>query len=75
MWVFRKSILSRFELESDGMPLSEEIKIKAFKHPDIKAEEVPIDYRIREGEVKLNSWRDGWNNLKFLFHLRFKRLF
>ena len=75
MWVFRKSTLSRFELESDGMPLSEEIKIKAFKHPDIRAEEVPIDYRIREGEVKLNSWRDGWNNLKFLFHLRLKGLF
>ena len=75
MWVFRRSILSRFTLESDGMPLSEEIKIKAFKHPEIKAQEIPIDYRIREGEVKLNSWRDGWNNLKFLFHLRFRGLF
>ena len=71
MWVFRKSILSIIQLESDGMPLSEEIKIKSFKHPDITAEEIPIDYRIREGEVKLNSWKDGITNLKFLFHLRF----
>lgn len=70
MWVFKKEILSKINLESDGMPLSEEIKIKAFKHPDIKAEEIPIEYRIREGEVKLNSWKDGWLNLKYLFGLR-----
>jgi len=75
MWIFRRDILSKFVLESDGMPLSEEIKIKAFKHPDIKAEEIPVEYRIREGEVKLNSWKDGWNNLKFLFHLRSQKLF
>lgn len=73
MWVFRKSILDKIQLENDGMPLSEEIKIKSFKHPDIKAEEIPIDYRIREGEVKLNSWKDGLINLKFLFHLRFSK--
>jgi glycosyltransferase involved in cell wall biosynthesis len=73
MWVFRKSIFEKIQLESDGMPLSEEIKIKSFRHPDIQAEEVPIDYRIREGEVKLNSWKDGWTNLKFLFHLRFSK--
>ena len=75
MWVFRKKILGEFVLESNGMPLSEEIKIKAFKHPDIRAKEVPIDYRIREGEIKLNSWKDGWKNLKFLFHLRRSNLF
>lgn len=75
MWVFRREILSTFILESDGMPLSEEIKIKAFKHPDVKATEIPIEYRIRQGEVKLNSWKDGWNNLKFLFHLRKSGLF
>lgn len=75
MWVFRKDILGKFALESDGMPLSEEIKIKAFKHPDIRSEEIPIEYRIREGEVKLNSWKDGWMNLKFIFHLRRTGLF
>jgi len=75
MWVFKKDILSRFVLESDGMPLSEEIKIKAFKHPEIVAEEIPIEYRIREGDVKINSWKDGWYNLKFIFHLRRTKLF
>jgi hypothetical protein len=33
--------------------------------------EVPITYRVRVGEVKLNSWKDGLGNLKFLFRKRF----
>ncbi len=70
MWVFRRSILARIELTADGMPLSEEIKIECFKRPGIAAKEVPIDYRIREGEVKLASWADGKRNLLFLFSKR-----
>ena len=31
MWIFRKDILDRIVLESNGMPLSQEIKIEAFK--------------------------------------------
>jgi hypothetical protein len=27
---------------------------------------------MRVGEVKLDTWGDGWNNLKFLFHKRFR---
>lgn len=69
MWVFRRGILDKLELESDGMALSEEIKIEAFRK--VKAKEVPITYRVRIGEVKLNSWRDGLGNLKFLFKKRF----
>lgn len=71
MWVFRREILKKLRLTSDGMPFSEEIKIEAFRHPDVKAKEVSVPYRPREGEVKLNTWRDGWNNLKFLFKKRF----
>lgn len=70
MWIFRKSILPKLNLVSDGMSFSEEIKIEAFKK--FKCKEVPIDYRVRLGEVKLSSWKDGWNNLKFLFWKRFK---
>ena len=65
MWVFRKDALRRLNLTSDGMPLSEEIKIEAFTK--LRAKEVPIKYRPRKGEVKLNSWGDGTKNLKFLF--------
>ena len=69
MWVFRRSALERLRLTSDGMPLSEEIKIEAFTR-GLRAREVPIRYRARVGEVKLNSFRDGWRNLVFLFRKR-----
>lgn len=69
MWVFRRAILPDVVLESDAMSLSEELKIEAFKKK--KAVEVPIAYRVRVGEVKLSSWKDGFGNLKYLFKKRF----
>lgn len=72
MWVFRKEILNKIELTSDGMPLSEEIKIEAWTK-GLKTKEVPIIYRMRKGEVKLQSWKDGFKNLKFLFRKKFKK--
>jgi hypothetical protein len=71
MWVFRRSILDRLVLSDDGMPMSEEIKIEAFRKA--RSVEVPIAYRRRVGEVKLSSWKDGWKNMKFLFRKRFRR--
>jgi len=71
MWVFRRSILPKLRLTSDGMSLSEEIKIEAFRHKDVKAHELPIYYRERIGESKLNLWKDGFANLVFLFKKRF----
>lgn len=71
MWVFRRSILDKLVLSDDGMPMSEEIKIEAFRK--VKSREVPIAYRRRVGEVKLSSWKDGWKNMKFLFKKRFRR--
>ncbi len=71
MWIIRKSVLPQFVLTSDGMPLSEEIKIEAFRRDDVRAREIPIEYRVRVGDVKLSSWRDGYKNLQFLFKKRF----
>jgi len=72
MWVFRRSILPRIRLESDGMAFSEEIKIEALKHPDIQFGEISILYTSRLGEIKLNPWRDGLHNLWFLVKKRFR---
>ncbi|UCH88909.1 MAG: glycosyltransferase family 2 protein [Thermoplasmata archaeon] len=72
MWIFRRAILKKLNLTSDGMGFSEEIKIETFRHKDIKAIEVAVPYRMRVGEVKLDTWGDGWNNLKFLFRKRFR---
>lgn len=70
MWVFRKSILPNLRLESEGMSMSEELKVEAFRKA--RAAEVPITYRPRIGEVKLSSWKDGLGNLRFLFRKRFR---
>lgn len=71
MWIFKREILKRITLTSDGMPLSEEIKIEAFTQPELKCLEVPIEYRVRVGDVKLSSWKDGYRNMAFLFKKRF----
>lgn len=65
MWVFRRAALDRLRLTADGMPLSEEIKIEAFRR-GLRAVEIPVDFHSRVGEVKLNTWRDGFCNLWFL---------
>ncbi len=69
MWVFRRTVLPKFNLVSDRMALSEEIKIEAAKK--VSYREIPIRYTPRVGEVKLNTWQDGKDNLKFLFSKRF----
>lgn len=73
MWVFRRSILDKVAVRSDGMPFSEEFKIKSFRHPHIAAREVPIQFKYVEriGPSKLNLWGDGFKNLLFLWSLRF----
>jgi hypothetical protein len=70
MWVFKKNVLPNLKLSSDGMALSEEIKIEAFANKNIKTLEIPIYYGERVGTSKLNIWRDGILNLLFLFKKR-----
>lgn len=74
MWVLRRRALDALPLEtfSDGMPFSEELKIRAFRNRRLRAKEVPGRYLPRTGEAKLSSWRDGWRNLKHLVRMRFQ---
>ena len=70
MWVFRKSLLEKLILLSDGMPFSEELKFSAVQG-GFKFVEIPIKYRPRIGEKKLRSFSDAWMNLKYLFMRKF----
>lgn len=70
MWVFRRELLDRLHLTSDGMPFSEEIKLEALLRR-CRFGETHIPYGARIGEVKLQKWRDGWDNLTFLVRKRF----
>jgi hypothetical protein len=70
MWVFKKSVLGRVRLSSDGMAFSEEIKLEALLR-GLRFGEAHIPYGERVGVVKLQRWRDGWHNLLFLARKRF----
>jgi glycosyltransferase involved in cell wall biosynthesis len=70
MWVFRRSLLERLRLTSDGMAFSEEIKLEALLR-GARFGESHVPYGARIGEVKLQKWRDGWHNLAFLVRKRF----
>ena len=73
MWIFKKEALEKIhplEEFNDGMPFSEELKIEMFSAKTVKAKEIPSKLYAREGEVKLESFKDGWRNLKFLFFKR-----
>jgi glycosyltransferase involved in cell wall biosynthesis len=70
MWIFKRDSLTKIQpLErfNDGMPFSEEIKIEMFTNKHIKAKEIPSTLFAREGQVKLESFKDGIKNLRFLF--------
>jgi hypothetical protein len=43
------------------------------KNSRIRFGEISILYSSRLGEKKLNPWRDGFYNLFFLVHKRFRR--
>jgi dolichol-phosphate hexosyltransferase len=68
MWIMSRGFIDRINLESDGFPFAEEIKIIAFKF--FKAREIDGKYYKRTGKVKLATFEDGWHNLKHLFKYR-----
>jgi hypothetical protein len=70
MWVFRRALLENMKLTSNGMPFSEEIKLEALLR-GYRFGETHIPYGSRIGEVKLQKWKDGWENLWFLVRKRF----
>lgn len=72
MWVFYRKVLDKVRLESNGMALSEEIKIECLKR-SIKFREVHIPYYERYGKKKIKKFQDGVKNLIFLFKLKFRK--
>ena len=71
MWAFRRDILSRLDLVSDGMPFSEEFKLEVLVR-GLRHMEVPVDYRPRVGSKKIRSVRDAALNMVWLFRKRFR---
>ena len=71
MWVFRRYVWSGLDVRSTGMAFSQEIKNSATR-AGFRCLEVPIEYRTRGGEAKLNALPDGMANLRQLFEHRFR---
>ncbi|MFJ3922896.1 glycosyltransferase family 2 protein [Streptomyces sp. NPDC090022] len=72
MWIFRRYVWDVIDVRSTGMAFSQEIK-NAATRAGFRFLEVPIEYRNRQGEVKLNALPDGMANLRQLFSHRFRR--
>ena len=65
MRALRREVLERLDLRTTGMEFASEMVIRAAKEKlDIR--QFDIEYRPREGESKLSSFRDGWRHLRYL---------
>ncbi|MCM3884954.1 glycosyltransferase family 2 protein [Frankia sp. R82] len=71
MWLFTQDFWRKVSVRSPGMAFSQEIKMAAHVG-GFRVAEIPIDYRIRGGEKKLNSLSDGMRNMSHLFVHRAK---
>lgn len=71
MWVFRKSVYQKLLPLSTTWNLSEEIKIKAYLHPEVSFDEYRINYHPRHGKSNVWPLKVGIENIIYLFYLRF----
>lgn len=69
MWVFKREIYKHLNVESSGMPFSQEFKLEAY-YKGYAYDEIPITYHTRIGQVKLNTVKDGIKNTLQLFKKR-----
>jgi hypothetical protein len=60
-----RAVYQRFGLSTPGMEYASEMIVQAAR-AKTRILEIPIDYRERIGESKLDTWPDGWRHLKFL---------
>jgi glycosyltransferase involved in cell wall biosynthesis len=65
MRALRRDTLPRLRLRSAGMEFASEMVVRAVKEK-LTISEFDIEYRPREGQSKLSSFRDGWRHVKLL---------
>jgi glycosyltransferase involved in cell wall biosynthesis len=65
---FRRSTVIDMGLQSPGMEFASEMLVRAGQH-DLRVGEVPLGYRSRVGESKLDTWKDGVRHLRLIFSL------
>jgi hypothetical protein len=65
---FRRSTILSLDIRSSGMELNSELLIKAAQ-AGLRLREIPTGYRARVGESKLETFSDGWRNLRTILLL------
>ena len=65
---FRRSTIDALNIRSPGMELNSELLIKAAQ-AGLRVIEVPTGYRPRVGVSKLDTFADGWRNLRTILLL------
>jgi glycosyltransferase involved in cell wall biosynthesis len=73
MWIFKREVWPTLDMRSIGMGFSQEIKNEAHRQ-GFRCGEVPIEYRTRGGQAKLNAIRDGLHNGAQVIRHRFRRV-
>lgn len=68
--VFKAGIIPLLALTSPGMEFSQEVKIKAWTHPEIRAGECPIHYGKRTGKRKFRALLDSLQIIRAAIRLR-----
>jgi hypothetical protein len=61
----RRSALPALDLHATGMEFASEMVLKAAKR-GLAIGEVPIKYRPRRGDSKLDPYRDAWRHIRFM---------
>ncbi len=65
MRAFTREAYQKLFLQTTGMEFASEMIINAGK-AQLKIAELPINYRLRMGESKLRTFKDGWRHLRFM---------
>lgn len=71
---FTRKAYNKLRLKTEGMEYASEMIIAAARE-NLKIKEIPIDYGVRIGESKLETFSDGWRHLKFMLLLSPSYLF
>ncbi len=62
---FTRDAYERMGLRTTGMEFASEIVVNALRN-QLKIDEIPITYYPREGESKLQGFRDAWRHVRFM---------
>jgi glycosyltransferase involved in cell wall biosynthesis len=76
MWVFRRSLLERMVLRSEGWTFSNEIKLEAYFAAPQSFSEIVIPFEPRVGQThNISVWRTGFGVLFFMIGERFRHFY